>query len=117
MSFYDLSKEDRIKRVEQISIDLLANIKRAVKTKFLEYFSDEDTYIRKSAYLAIGKIYNDNKDLQTKVIKILDELLREDDAKIRQTVINSAGEIGIKRFLQPLNIFSTRKDYSMSIIQ
>jgi HEAT repeat protein len=98
MSFYNLTKEERIKLVEQISANILSDINKGTQTKFIVYFSDEDTYIRKSAYLAIGKIYNELKSLQTKIIKILDGLLREEDAKIRQTIINSAGEIGMKDF-------------------
>ena len=98
MSFYDLTKEQRIERVEQINNDILSDLKKNTRTKVVEYFSDEDTYIRKSAYLAIGKIYNGNKDLQKKIITLLDKLLAEKEFKIRQTVINSAGEIGIKEF-------------------
>jgi HEAT repeat protein len=98
MSFYDQSKEERAKRVEQINTDILSEIKAGNQTKITNYFSYEDTYIRKSAYLAIGKIYNENKPLQIKTIKLLDALLPDKDAKIMQTVINAAGEIGIKDF-------------------
>ena len=52
--------------------------------------------MRRSAYLSIGKIYFTNKNLQSKIIKALDKLLAHDDSKIRQTVINAAGEIGKK---------------------
>ncbi|MBI4931791.1 MAG: HEAT repeat domain-containing protein [Bacteroidetes bacterium] len=98
MSFYDLTKEERAKRVGQISSDILSGINKNDQSRVADYFSDEDTYIRKSAYLTIGKIYHANKNLQKKIIKLLDTLLAEKEFKIRQTVINSAGEIGIKAF-------------------
>ncbi|HTA27112.1 MAG TPA: HEAT repeat domain-containing protein [Bacteroidia bacterium] len=104
MGFYNLSKEDRIKRVEKISNDIFSDIKNGACENILKYFSDEDTYIRKSAYIAIGRIYFANRTLQNKIIKILDELLLAEDFKIRQTVINAAGEIGIRIF-EPVEHF------------
>lgn len=98
MSFYELSKEERTKLVEKISKDLLAELNSGKLNKTISYFSDEDTYIRKSAYLSIGRIYFANNDLQNKIIKLLDFFLKEDDFKIRQTTINAAGEIGKKDF-------------------
>ena len=96
--FYSLSKEKRVQLVEQIHQDILTGIKKRSNTKILEHFSDEDTYIRKSAYLSIGRIYFQNKTLQKKIISILEKLLKEEDFKVRQTVINAAGEIGIGEF-------------------
>ncbi|MES2141155.1 MAG: HEAT repeat domain-containing protein [Bacteroidota bacterium] len=98
MSFYELSKEERIKLVEKISKEILAEINSGKFNKIISYCSDEDTYIRKSAYLSIGRIYFAHKELQKKIIKLLDSLLKEDDFKIRQTTINAAGEIGKKEF-------------------
>ncbi|ULT43942.1 hypothetical protein KRR40_11490 [Niabella defluvii] len=62
------------------------------------YFSNEDTYIRKAGYLATGRIYFEQEELQPAVIILLNTLLQKDDFKIRQTVINAAGEIGKKDF-------------------
>lgn len=98
MSFYELSKEERIKFVEKTSKVLQAEINSGKFHKTISYFSDDDTYIRKSAYLSIGRIYFANKDLQKKTIKLLDSLLKENDFKVRQTTINAAGEIGKKEF-------------------
>jgi hypothetical protein len=98
MAFYDLSKEERIKVVEQINKDILSEIKNNKPKKIIDHFSDEDTYIRKSAYLAIGKIYKENKELQFKIIVLLSNLLKKENFKIRQTTINAAGEIGMKEF-------------------
>lgn len=98
MSFYDLSKENRAQLVEQIKTHILTEIKNKKLSKTIEYFSDEDTYIRKSAYLSIGRIYFENENLQPQIISILHKLLKEDLAHIRQSVINAAGEIGKQDF-------------------
>ncbi len=94
MPFYDLSKPERVKLVEKINKEILAELNKDKFKHTTTYFSDDDTYIRKSAYLAIGRIYADHKNLQVKIIRLLDLLLQEEDFKIRQTVINAAGEIG-----------------------
>ncbi len=52
----------------------------------------------------IGRIYFANDNLQKEIIKLLDELFTEQDFKIRQTVINAAGEIGISEF-EPVEHF------------
>lgn len=98
MAFYDLSKEERILVVEKINRDIFAELSKNKLSKTTGYFSDEDTYIRKTAYLAIGKIYFANEFLQTTIIAVLKKLLTDEDFKIRQTTINAAGEIGIKDF-------------------
>lgn len=94
MAFYDLSKEERNELVAAIGKNIQAELKKGQLKKTVTYFEDEDTYIRKTAYLAVGKIYTTNKDLQPEIIKALDKLLQHTDFKVRQTVINSAGEIG-----------------------
>ena len=94
MSFYDLSKDKRAELVQEIKGTMLSELKKSNLKKTIEYFSDEDTYIRKSAYLSLGRIYLEQKELQLKIISILDLLLKEDLAHVRQTVINAAGEIG-----------------------
>lgn len=94
MAFYDLSKEARVKLVLQIKDELLSEIKNKSLKKTILYFSDEDTYIRKSAYLNIGRIYLENEVLKASIISVLKQLLKEPTAHIRQTVINAAGEIG-----------------------
>lgn len=98
MAFYNLSKAQRLVLVDQIHANLLDELKMANINHTLTYFKDADTYIRKSAYLAIGKIYWMEQQLQAAIIKMLDALLLHSDFKVRQTVINAAGEIGKKDF-------------------
>lgn len=101
MSFYDLSKSERIELVDKINQQILSELKNArlpdgqgKQKNILDYFSDEDTYIRKTGYLAIGKIYIAHKTLHPSIFKLLDKLFKHENEKIRQTVINAAGEIG-----------------------
>jgi 3-methyladenine DNA glycosylase AlkC len=97
-SFYDHSKSERSGLVLKIHKDILTDLKTSRSKMIISYFSDDDTYIRKSAYLSIGKIYLAKKELQSQIIKTLEALLQKDEFKIRQTVINAAGEIGKKDF-------------------
>ena len=94
MSFYDLSKEERISLVDKINQDIENDLKEGKIKNIINYFSDDDTYIRKTAYLAIGKIFYAQPQLQTKILSVLKLLLESEDELIRQTVINAAGEVG-----------------------
>ena len=68
----------------------------------ITYFSDEDTYVRKTGYLAIGKIFYAKPKLQTHILSTLKILFESNTStalstssdKVRQTVVNAAGEIG-----------------------
>lgn len=97
MRFYDLTKEERAQKVKQIHLELLGSLKKN-NSKSLQYFSDEDTYIRKAAYRSIGKIFNQSPELREQIISFLEKSLLQKNEYIRQTTINAAGEIGIKYF-------------------
>jgi hypothetical protein len=107
MAFYDLSKTSREKLVHKITDAILHDLKSKRNKNIVAYFHDQDTYIRKSAYLAIGRIYFANTELQQPIIKCLTGLRNDGDFKIRQTVINSAGEIGKKDFDTVQTFFDT----------
>ena len=98
MAFYDLSKQERTDRSEQISRDILGELRSLHFSHTLSYFADEDTYIRKAAYLSLGRLYKTYPALQPEIIEMLDALMVSDNFKIRQTVINAAGEIGKQDF-------------------
>ncbi len=98
MSFYSLSKAARVELVAKINTEILDEFKKSKFKKILLYFSDEDAYIRKTAYLAIGKIYSSEIILRNKIVAALDTFINHKDFKIRQTTINAAGEIGKKDF-------------------
>jgi HEAT repeat protein len=107
MSFYDLSKPDRDQLVTHIHRHILLDIQKGSYKKTVGYFADEDTYIRKTAYLAIGKIYGQHAPLRNPVINLLQNLFPHTDFKVRQTVINAAGEIGKKDFALVASFFDT----------
>lgn len=94
MAFYDLPKIERAELVAEIKATILSEINLKKLRKTIDYCADEDTYIRKSAYLSIGRIYLENPKLQNTLLTYLEKLFKEDSAHIRQTVINAAGEIG-----------------------
>jgi HEAT repeat protein len=104
MSFYTLNKEQRAELVAEIHADIRQGIQKNNQQSLITYFSDEDTYIRKAAYQAVGKIYQETEGLQKKTISILSKLLKAEHYHIRQTVINAAGEIGMKDF-EPVESF------------
>jgi HEAT repeat protein len=98
MAFYDLPREERSSLVAVIRNDIANDILNDNFNKTTSYFEHEDTYIRKSAYLSLGRIYFEQEVLQTLILKMLNAFLLSEDFKIRQTVINAAGEIGKKDF-------------------
>lgn len=94
MGFYDLSKEQRVDLVHTIESDILHDLQKKRTETILKYFSDEDTYIRKTGYLGIGKIYKNNKVDTSIIISLLNGLIESELEKVRQTTINAAGELG-----------------------
>ena len=97
MSFYNLSREERVQKVREIHGDLLNFLLKKSK-KLPAYFSDEDTYIRKVTYQSIGKIYTQRFELQQDIVSFLENSLTHQNHLVRQTVVNAAGEIGMKNF-------------------
>ncbi|MDO5978722.1 HEAT repeat domain-containing protein [Flavivirga spongiicola] len=94
MGFYDLNKGARVLLVEKINQKIAFNLTSNKTESIIKYFSDEDTYIRKTGYLAIGKIFYSKPELQKTILSALKDLLKSDSEKVRQTVVNAAGEIG-----------------------
>ncbi len=105
MAFYDLSKEERRKITAEIEQEMLVGVRESIPDKIVFRFAHEDTYIRKEAYRAAGKIYFGHKELRLRIIQLIEELLGEEDHKIRQTAVNAAGEIGKKDFAAVEHLF------------
>jgi len=121
MGFYDLSKAERLVVTGAINIEIADGIRETNPKYILSYFNDEDTYIRKAAYQAIGKLYKAEEQLQPSILELLEKLLLLDDEKIRQTSINAAGEIGIKDFeaiekLMQKGLFDTHHSVRNAVI-
>ena len=98
MAFYELTKQERADLVLSISNQILEELQTAKVKRTILHFADDDTYIRKSAYLSVGRIYSTHKQLQSSILVLLNALMLDEDFKIRQTSINAAGEIGKKEF-------------------
>ncbi len=94
MSFYDLSKEEREKLAGGIYKKILSGLSSGSGNYIHNVFADTDTYIRKTAYLAVGKIFSAEKNQRKNILGALDVLLLSNDFRVRQTAINAAGEIG-----------------------
>lgn len=107
MAFYDLSKSERVELVEKINQDIENDFDSNESQNCITHFSDEDTYIRKTAYLAVGKIFYSKPKLQTTILSTLKVLFQSDNEKIRQTVVNAAGEIGKFYFTKVQVFFDT----------
>lgn len=105
MAFYDLNKEERQLVVNNIYEDCLTSFERKNLEKLLVHFSNEDTYIRKTAYQSVGKIYNSTFRLQKVILVYLKKLLENENEKVRQTAINTAGEIGMYYFEDVVSFF------------
>ncbi len=87
MSFYNLTKAERKKEVNAIESALRNAIDMDQLSNMIRYFSDPDTYIRRSAYLAIGRICKSDVNLLPKVIKTLENLNSHGDFKVRLTLL------------------------------
>ena len=105
MSYYDLSKEERLHLVDKINKAIEHDLVSNTTDFIITYFSDEDTYIRKVAYLAIGKLFYSSIDLQIPILNTLQSLVNSETDKVRQTVINAAGEIGKFHFKKVQSFF------------
>jgi HEAT repeat protein len=107
MGFYDLDKTERDILVARINQNIETDIRTGTAKHLLSYFTDPDTYIRKTAYLGIGRLYTYDKKLSPFIIRQLEQLLKSDDPKVRQTAVNAAGEIGKYNFDLVKQVFDT----------
>ncbi|SEJ73554.1 hypothetical protein SAMN05216327_117178 [Dyadobacter sp. SG02] len=93
-----MSKSERTDRVQAIRGEIMDALKGRNFQKAHLFFADDDTYIRKSAYLVTGRLYFEEVALQSAILTLLFQFLSDPDFKVRQTVINAAGEIGMQDF-------------------
>jgi hypothetical protein len=105
MAFYNLSPEERQKIITTIEKEVETDIQSNSDTNLFKYFSDEDTYIRKTAYLTIGRLYFSSPTLQQKILQTMDILFSNSDEKVRQSVVNALGEIGKKEAEKALLLY------------
>jgi len=94
MAFYDLPKTDRAQLVADISNILLQGFIDDNLAQMVQFSADGDTYIRKSVYICVGRIYFAHHEIRQAILNAINLLLQSEDFKVRQTMINTAGEIG-----------------------
>ncbi|AOV06782.1 HEAT repeat domain-containing protein [Sporosarcina ureilytica] len=98
MKFYDLTKEER----KQRTIEIQDSIRDEITSKDLNdmtlLFDHKDTYFRRAAYLAVGRIYREKPTILDDILQCLNQLFQNKSERIRQTVINSCGEIAMNDF-------------------
>jgi len=94
MGFYDLSKDERKEFLAKMKCEIEEAFVDDEIAVLLRFASDEDTYIRKSCYLSIGKIYKGSIGLREKIMAVVKELYDNEEEKIRQTAVYAMGEIG-----------------------
>lgn len=95
MAYYDLPKTERAALAQRMEKEIAGEVAAGRPAALLRYAADEDTYIRKNAYLALGRLYAAQP---AKVLDAIDAMLVSEEPKVRQTAINAAGEIGRKDF-------------------
>ncbi len=98
MSFYELNKDERAVLYLEIKNKIEADIISGKYKVSFAFFADEDTYIRKAAYIGIGKIFKEKPNLLPSIIQLFEFYFSHPDFKVRQTIINAAGEIGKTNF-------------------
>ncbi|MBL7710963.1 MAG: HEAT repeat domain-containing protein [Chitinophagaceae bacterium] len=94
MAFYDLPKAEREQLSRRIQADILQELQAGTDVLTLTYCNDEDTYIRKAAYLGIGRLFLREQHMFKMIISSLLKLAVHPGFRVRQTAINAAGEIG-----------------------
>src|SRR5947207_550295 len=105
MGFYDVPLKERQNLVKKIENEIESDLGSSTIQNILKYFSDKDTYIRKTAYLGIGKLYFAKSELKVNILDALNKLFENQDEKVRQTVVNAFGEIGKKEADKALSIY------------
>lgn len=105
MGYYDLSKAERVQLYNTLEENILINITKEKLDYILLYAADRDTYIRKNTYLILGRLYDANPSFQSRIIQMLGQLLKNENEKIRQTMVNCLGEIGKKDAEKVLEMF------------
>ncbi len=98
MKFYDLSKEEREQKYAVIYNDIRLDLEQGKECTVHKYFDAKDTYIRKAAYSALGKINKSDKAIRDNTIRTLERLIVDESERVRQSVIYSCGEIAVLDF-------------------
>lgn len=94
MGFYDLNKQQRQALIQEMELQILADIENQSLVQVLPYAADPDTYIRKSTYQILGRLYLREPKYQQRIREIMENLFTDTNEKARQTAVYFLGEIG-----------------------
>jgi hypothetical protein len=94
MGFYDLSREERQELVDEMEKSIKSDLEADKTEIIVKYAFDQDTYIRKNAYLILGRLYRDHENLRNSILNVTGKLLNHENEKVRQTAIYASSEIG-----------------------
>lgn len=83
MPFYDFDKDKRQVLVQQMQASIKTGSTKKDLQKIAVFFEGKDTYIRKSAYCCIGKIYKNEALVRKNILLALDPLSVHLDYHIR----------------------------------
>nr|MDO8116659.1 HEAT repeat domain-containing protein [Candidatus Sigynarchaeota archaeon] len=95
MGFYDLPKKEREELVSKMGEQLFEELAAGAVTRTREYFNDDDTYMRKNAYLIVARIFSGHPGLRDSILKVIEECMHDDRHPfIQQSAVYVLGEIG-----------------------
>ena len=94
MGFYDLNKSQRQALIQQMEQHILVDIESQFMEHVLLYASNSDTYIRKTTYQILGRLYIRKPQHQQRIREIVENLFADKNEKARQTAVYFLGEIG-----------------------
>jgi HEAT repeat protein len=94
LGFYDLDKQQRQALIHEMEQQILADIASQSMDHVLPYASDSDTYIRKTTYQILSRLYKREPHHQQCIRQIVENLIADKNEKARQTAVYFLGEIG-----------------------
>lgn len=98
MNYYDLSPDERKQRKAKIKQDLMDALSSSDYERIIQWIGNNDTHTRKVAYLALRKLYCNENQYRISIQKLMDRFIHDENEKIRQTIVYTAGEIGCYDF-------------------
>ncbi|MEI6100811.1 MAG: HEAT repeat domain-containing protein [Eubacteriales bacterium] len=93
MGYYDLTTDARKKVFAEMEMHIREAYRSHEMDDMLQYFSDNDTYIRKNSALITGRLCRE-QEYRENIFACLNNLLKHENSKVRQTAVNCLGEIG-----------------------
>ena len=94
MRFYDLSKSERAALVERIHHEVESSLRRGSIGPLREYAASRDTYVRRHAYVTVGRLFREDLSLRSRIVEVLRHLSADENEYVRQTAVYAWGEVG-----------------------